>query len=64
MQHVATPTQAPVSVRPSPRDGALLFVLGALALVTTLHYLTDVHLIPYHSIYRSLYYVPIADMRP
>lgn len=60
MHHVATPTQAPVSARRWPRDGALLFVLGALALVTTLHYLTDVHLIPYHSIYRSLYYVPIA----
>jgi signal transduction histidine kinase len=60
MQHVATPTQAPASLRPSPRDGALWFVLVALALVTTLHYLTDVHLIPYHSIYRSLYYVPIA----
>ena len=60
MQHVATPTQVPSHVRPSPRDGALLFVLGALALVTTLHYLTDIHLIPYHSIYRSLYYVPIA----
>jgi signal transduction histidine kinase len=60
MQHVATPTQAPASVRLSPRDGALWFILLALALVTTLHYLTDVHLIPYHSIYRSLYYVPIA----
>jgi two-component system sensor histidine kinase AtoS len=35
-------------------------VLLALAGTTLLHYLTDIHLIPYHSIYRSLYYVPIA----
>jgi hypothetical protein len=38
----------------------LWFVLLALAGTTLLHYLTDIHLIPYHSIYRSLYYVPIA----
>jgi two-component system sensor histidine kinase AtoS len=35
-------------------------VLLTLVGTTLLHYLTDVHLIPYHSIYRSLYYVPIA----
>ncbi|MEN9936417.1 MAG: hypothetical protein RLZZ387_2996 [Chloroflexota bacterium] len=46
--------------RPSPRDPALWFVFIALAAISTLHYLTDVRLIPYHSIYRSLYYVPIA----
>jgi signal transduction histidine kinase len=42
------------------RDPGLWFVLFTLAGTTLLHYLTDVHLIPYHSIYRSLYYVPIA----
>jgi two-component system sensor histidine kinase AtoS len=35
-------------------------VLLTLIGTTLLHYLTDIHLIPYHSIYRSLYYVPIA----
>ena len=44
----------------SPLDPALWFILIALAGISTLHYLTDVRLIPYHSIYRSLYYVPIA----
>jgi signal transduction histidine kinase len=42
------------------RDPGLWFVLLALAGTTLLHYLTDIHLIPYHSIYRSLYYLPIA----
>lgn len=42
------------------RDVGLWFVLFTLAGTTLLHYLTDIHLIPYHSIYRSLYYVPIA----
>jgi signal transduction histidine kinase len=46
--------------RPGFRDLGLWFVLFALAGTTLLHYLTDIHLIPYHSIYRSLYYVPIA----
>ncbi len=46
--------------RPGVRDPGLWFVLLALAGTTLLHYLTDIHLIPYHSIYRSLYYVPIA----
>ena len=42
------------------RDPGLWFVLFTLAGTTLLHYLTDIHLIPYHSIYRSLYYLPIA----
>lgn len=42
------------------RDPGLWFVLVTLAGTTLLHYLTGLHLIPYHSIYRSLYYVPIA----
>ncbi len=45
---------------PSPRDPTFWFVLIALAAISTLHYLTDVRMIPYHSIYRSLYYVPIT----
>ena len=39
---------------------ALLFVVSMLAGVTALHYLTSAHLLPYHSIYRSLYYLPIG----
>ena len=41
-------------------DLSLWFILIWLAVVSLLHYLTDIDLIPYHSIYRSLYYVPIA----
>jgi signal transduction histidine kinase len=54
-----------VRVRPAlqlPRSQA--FVLGlvvlAVAGVTVLHYLTSAHLIEYHTVYRSLYYLPIA----
>ena len=45
---------------PTARDAGVLVVLLALAFISLLHYLTDIHLIPYHSIYRSLYYLPIA----
>jgi len=45
---------------PALRDPGVWFILFTLAGTTTLHYLTDIHLIPYHSIYRSLYYLPIA----
>src|SRR5262245_35288398 len=57
-----TDTHAPSSPRSRPafRDPGLWFVLLTLTGTTLLHYLTDIHLIPYHSIYRSLYYVPIA----
>lgn len=48
------------SPRPTLRDAGLWFILTTLAGITLLHYLTDIHLIPYHSIYRSLYYLPIA----
>jgi PAS domain-containing protein len=51
------PPAAPPLLR---RDPSLWFILAALAITTLLHYLTDIHLIPYHSIYRSLYYLPIA----
>jgi signal transduction histidine kinase len=38
----------------------LITIAGAVLLVTGLHYLTSAHLLAYHSIYRSLYYLPIA----
>ena len=51
---------AVVPVRPSFRDKGIWFITLTLVLTTLLHYLTDIRLIPSHSIYRSLYYVPIA----
>lgn len=54
------PSTSLPSGRPRLRDVSLWFVLLTLAVTTMLHYLTDIHLIPYHSIYRSLYYLPIA----
>ena len=47
--------QAPLHVRWS-----LPFVGATLVGITLLHYLTSAHLLPYHSIYRSLYYLPIG----
>ncbi|GAB4197305.1 MAG: hypothetical protein OHK0022_15550 [Roseiflexaceae bacterium] len=44
----------------SRRAPALWLIIGTTTLISSLHYLTDIHLIPYHSIYRSLYYIPIA----
>ncbi len=41
-------------------DRMTLFVMVSIAIVTGLHYLTGVHFLPYHTIYRSLYYLPIA----
>ena len=45
-----------------PRSQALLLVLIAVAVstVTGLHYLTSARMIEYHTVYRSLYYLPIA----
>lgn len=38
-----------------------LWVVAAMVIgITLLHYLTDAQLVPYHAIYRSLYYIPIA----
>lgn len=51
---------AAISVRSSLRDLGFWFIALTLAVTTLLHYLTDIRLIPSHSIYRSLYYVPIA----
>lgn len=39
---------------------ALPLVAGAVAAITLLHYLTSAHLLPYHAIYRSLYYLPLG----
>ena len=60
MQLTDTKISASSPGRLALRDPGLWFVLLTLAGTTLLHYLTDIHLIPYHSIYRSLYYVPIA----
>jgi signal transduction histidine kinase len=60
MQIGHTQKETSPQIHPTFRPQALWFVLLALAGTTLLHYLTDIHLIPYHSIYRSLYYVPIA----
>ncbi|MBM7846179.1 two-component system sensor histidine kinase NtrB [Herpetosiphon giganteus] len=38
----------------------LWFVLSSELIITALHYLTSAHLLPYHSIYRSLYYLPVG----
>jgi two-component system sensor histidine kinase AtoS len=51
---------AAIPVRPSLRDLGLWLIALTLAVTTLLHYLTDIRLIPSHSTYRSLYYVPIA----
>lgn len=60
VEHVDTTSPTVPTQRLLIRDVGLWFVLATLAITTLLHYLTDIHLIPYHSIYRSLYYVPIA----
>ncbi len=36
------------------------FVASSELIITALHYLTSAHLLPYHSIHRSLYYVPVG----
>jgi hypothetical protein len=46
--------------RTARHQAAFWFVIASATMITSLHYLTDAHLIPHHSIYRSLYYVPIA----
>jgi signal transduction histidine kinase len=42
-----------------PRSLLLLIACG-VALATVLHYLTGAHLLEYHTVYRSLYYLPVA----
>src|SRR5512145_390399 len=54
--HSTPSTGVPPIVLDSGFWGVILMLVGT----TLLHYLTDIHLIPYHSIYRSLYYIPIA----
>ena len=51
-----------VSLIRLPRSQSLLLALVAVAVaaVTLLHYLTGAHLLEYHTVYRSLYYLPIA----
>jgi signal transduction histidine kinase len=38
----------------------VLVVVAAVIAVTVLHYLTGAHLLEYHTVYRSLYYLPVA----
>jgi len=49
-----------LSVPPRLHDPGLWIVAAMVSAITSLHYLTDVQLVPYHLIYRSLYYIPIA----
>ncbi|GAB4447734.1 MAG: hypothetical protein OHK0015_52060 [Chloroflexi bacterium OHK40] len=51
-----------VSLIRLPRSQSLLLALVAVAVaaVTLLHYLTGAHWLEYHTVYRSLYYLPIA----
>ncbi len=60
VRRVGSVNRTVLPVRPSLQDAALWFIVLTLAITTLLHYLTDVQLIPSHSIYRSLYYLPIA----
>ena len=60
MSHEDSTPRTGAPFRQLTRDTGLWFVLATLAVTTLLHYLTDIHFIPYHSIYRSLYYIPIA----
>ena len=60
MRLVGQHIRASLLTRRALRDPGVWFILLTLAGTTTLHYLTDIQLIPYHSIYRSLDYVPIA----
>ena len=45
-----------------PRSQAVVLTVVAVVIlaVTVLHYLTSAHLLEYHTVYRSLYYLPIA----
>lgn len=42
------------------RRNLTLLIAGGVALATVLHYLTSAHLLEYHTVYRSLYYLPVA----
>jgi signal transduction histidine kinase len=45
-----------------PRNQSLVLsvVITAVAAITVLHYLTSAHMLEYHTVYRSFYYLPIA----
>jgi two-component system sensor histidine kinase AtoS len=49
-----------LSVPPRLHAPVLWIVAAMVSAITLLHYLTDVQLVPYHLVYRSLYYIPIA----
>src|ERR1044071_1550208 len=52
----STPAPRPVLGQPI----VLALRAAAIAAITLLHYLTSAHLLEYHTVYRSLYYLPIA----
>jgi signal transduction histidine kinase len=57
---MAIADRPPTLVRLGAQSNPLLLVVGAVAAVTVLHYLTGAHLLEYHTVYRSLYYLPVA----
>lgn len=38
----------------------IALVVGSIVVISLLHYMTSMHLLPYHDFYRSLYYIPLA----
>ncbi len=51
---------APALPFPRSQAGVLALVTVVIGAITVLHYLTSAHLLEYHTVYRSLYYLPIA----
>ena len=51
---------APRSAAIWSRSNLLLLIGAGIGLATVLHYLTSAHLLEYHTVYRSLYYLPVA----
>jgi signal transduction histidine kinase len=57
---MGTTAMPPPAVAREQQQVLLLGVVGVVLAISGLHYLTSAHLLEYHTIYRSLYYVPIA----
>lgn len=56
----AHPHTAQPVAHPWLRDPGFWVVAAMVVGISLLHYLTDAQLVPYHAIYRSLYYIPLA----
>jgi signal transduction histidine kinase len=56
----ADPGEACPSRLHAQRVAFALTILALLVAITALHYFTNTHLFPYHTIYRSLYFLPIG----